>query len=276
MADTSTSHFNSFVVAASKIRFSIPEIAAELRRLGHKTTTRAIVERILLDQGCHENTIIRGYEWNRWARRYAGILVIDKVPTDMIVKVMKKRGNLDVTKEKIEEIETHYKTIISALKESGTTYGEGCKEFIRQANEMGFLMRDICIQLEKAGFKGITRETVCDVLVQHGYNYRGAIPGRLGTIRMGRPTDKRSENYVTSAYIMGISINDLSFQLHGLGFECNCHSYVFNTLADHTLISMEDSTKTSSAGNITPIDLGEPEDDYALSEIQGYGTISNV
>lgn len=264
MANTTPSDLNSFVVAASKIRFSIHEIASELRRHGYQTATPADVENILLDEGCHENTIIRGYEWNRWTRRYAGILVVDKVPTDIIFKVMKKRGNLNVTKEKIVEIETHYRAIVSALKESGTNYGEACEEYIRQANEMGFLMRDICIQLEKAGFRGITRETVRDVLVKHGYNYQGAIPGRLGTIRMGRPTDKRSENYVTSAYIMGISIDDLAFQLHALGFECNCYNYVFNTLADHTLIPMEDSTKSSSAGNITPVDLGEPEDDYAL------------
>ncbi|MCJ1344598.1 hypothetical protein MMC31_002801 [Peltigera leucophlebia] len=276
MANTSPSDLNSFVVAASKIRFSIHEIASELRRLGHKSTTPVDVENILRNQGCHENTIIRSYEWNRWTRRYAGILVIDNIPTDMIVKVMKKRGNVDVTKEKIEKIEIHYQAIISALKKSGTTYGEGCEEYIRQANEMGFLMRDISIQLEKAGFKGITRETIRDVLVKQGYNYGGAIPGRLGTIRMGRPTDKRSENYVTSAYIMGISIEDLAFQLHGLGFECNCHNYVFNTLADHTLIPMEDSTKSSSAGDIPPLDLGEPKDDYDLPELQGYGTISNV
>lgn len=257
MAKDSPSDLISFVVASSKISFSVQEIALELRQLGHKTTTPADVEKILLDQGCHENTIIRGYEWNRWTRRYVGILVVDKMPIDMIVKVMEKRGNLDVTRDKIEEIETHCKSIISALKESGNTYSEGCEEYIRQANELGFLMRDICIQLESAGFKGITRKTVRDVLVKHGYNYHGPTPGRLGTIRMGRPTNDKSENYITSAYTMGISIDDLAFQLHGLGFECNCFNYVFNTLADHKLLSREDSAKYSNTGVVTPLDLEE-------------------
>lgn len=276
MANTSPSDFISFVLAASKIRFSIKEIASELRRLGHKTTTPADVTKILLEQGCHSSTIIRGYEWNRWTRRYVGILVIDKVPVEMIMKVMKKRGNLDVTMEKIEEIEIHYKSIVSALKEGGDIYGEACEEYIRQANELGFLMRDICVQLEKAGFRGITREIVRDVLVQHRYNYEGVTPGRLGTIREGRPTGEKSENYVTSAYVMGISIDDIAFQLHTLGFECNCYNYIFNTLVDHGLLLTDDSTIASSTGAITPLDLGEPEDDYALDELQGYGTISNI
>lgn len=270
MASSSSSDLISFVVAASKIRFSVQEIASELRRLGHKTTTPADVKNILLDQGCHESTIIRGYEWNRWTRRYVGILVIDKVPIDMIVKLMEKRGHLDLTREKIEEIQTSYKSIICALNESGNTYGEGCEEYIRQANELGFLMRDICVQLYKAGFKGITRETVRDVLVKHGYSYDGPIPGRLGVIRIGRPTGKKSENYVTSAYIMGISIDDLAFQLHSLGFECNCHNYIFSTLADHALLLTDDST-ISSSGPITPVDLDKPEDGFALPEILGFG-----
>lgn len=260
MTDTSPSDLSSFVLAASKIRFSIQEIAYELRRLGHKTTP-ADVENLLLEQGCLKNTIIRSYEWNRWTRRYTAILVRDRVPADVILKVMSKRGTLDVTKEKIEEIEIHYKSIATVLKESGNNYGEGFEEYIRQANELGFLIRDICHQLVEAGFKGFTRKTVRDVLVKQGYNYRGAIPGPLGTIRMGRPTTGKSEKYVICAYIMGISIDDLAFQLHGLGFECNCYNYVFNVLADHTLIPMEDSTKSSSAGDISPIDFSELEDE---------------
>lgn len=276
MPNTSPSDLSSFVVASSKLRFSVQEIAVELRRLGHKTTTPASVEKILLDEGCHNNTIIRGYEWNRWARRYVGILVIDKIPINTIVKVMEKRGNLDVTREKIEEIEANYESITSALMESGNTSGEGCEEYIRQANELGFLMHDICIQLEKAGFKAITWETVRDVLVEHGYNYHGPTPGRLGTIRMGRPIGEKSEKYVTSAYIMGMSINDMAFQLHSQGFECDCYNYVYTILANHTLLSIEDSIKFSNTGAITPVDLDEPEDDNALPELQGYGTISNV
>lgn len=176
MANTSPSDFISFVVAASKTRFSIKEIAAELRRLGHKTTTPDDVGKILLEQGCHRNTIIRGYEWNRWARRYVAILVMEKVPVERIMKVMRKRGNLDFTKDKIEEIEIHYNSVISALEESGIVYGEACEEYIRQANELGFLMHDICVQLEKAGFRGVTREMVRDVLVEHGYSDAGPIP----------------------------------------------------------------------------------------------------
>ena len=203
MANTSPSDFISFVVAASRIRFSIKEIAAELRQLGHKTTTPADVGKILLEQGCHRNTIIRGYEWNRWARRYVAILMMEKVPVERIMKVMRKRGNLDFTKDKIEEIEIHYNSVISALEESGIVYGEACEEYIRPANELGFLMRDICVQLEKAGFRGVTREMVRDVLVEHGYSDAGPIPGRLGTIREGRPTSEKSENYVIRAYVMG-------------------------------------------------------------------------
>lgn len=85
----------------------------------------------------------------------------------------KKSGNLDFTKDKIEEIEIHYNSVISALEESGIVYGEACEEYLRQANELGFLMRDICVQLEKAGFRGVTREMVRDVLVEHGYSDAG-------------------------------------------------------------------------------------------------------
>lgn len=251
-----------------------------LRRLGHDTTTPAGVRTILLAQGCHSSTIIRGYEWNRWARRYVGILVINKIPVEIILKVMKKRGNLDFTKEKIEEIESQYKSIISALKESGNVYGEACDEYIRQAYDLGFLMRDICVQLEKAGFIGITREIVRDVLVQYGYNHEGVIPGRLGTIREGRPESEKSENYVTSAYAMGISIDDIAFHLHILGFEFDCYNYIFNTLVGHGLLLTDDSTITSSTGAITPRNLDELEDDFAalddLEDLEGYDdTISN-
>lgn len=248
-----------------------------LRRLGHKTTTPADVGRILLEQGCHRNTIIRGYEWNRWARRFVSILVSDKHPVEMIMKVMKKRGNVDFTKEKIEEIEIKYESIISALMESGNVYGEACEEYIRQAYDLGFLMRDICVQLQKAGFRGITREIVRDVLVQYGYNHEGPIPGPLGTIREGRPTGEKTEKYITSAYVMGISVDDMSFQLHALGFECNCYNYIFNTLVDHGLLLTDDSTIASSTGAITPVDFAEPEDDYSLDDLEEYDdTISNV
>lgn len=87
---------------------------------------------------------------------------------------------------------------------------------------------------------------------------------------MSRPTDKRSEKYATSAFIMGISIDDLAFQLDGLGFECSWYNYFFNALADHMLIPMEDSLKYSGVGDTPPINLGEPKDDYDLPELQEY------
>lgn len=290
MSNTSPSDFIAFVVAASKIRVSIKEIASQLRRLGHKDTTPAGVKKILLDHGCHIATIIDGYEWNRWSRRYVAILVMHKVPIEIMMKTMKKRGNLDFTKEKIEEIEKKYKSIISALKESSSEngyndiYSEVCAEYIRQAYELGFLMADICSQLEKAGFAGpvginnnnitstctSTWEVVRDVLVEYGYNHVGVIPGRLGTIREGRPISEKTEKYVKAAYIMGISIEDMAFQLHILGFtDINCYNYIFNVLVDHGLLLSDDSTLASgSTGAITPTDYGDdvPGDHYILDD----------
>ena len=56
----------------------------------------------------------------------------------------------------------------------------------------------------------------------------------------------------------------MAFQLHALGFECNCHNYIYNILVDRGLLLTDDSTIASSTGAITPVDFGEPEDDYTL------------
>lgn len=136
-------------------------------------------------------------------------------------------------------------------------------------------MCNICVQLEKVGFIGITREIVCNVLVQYGYNYEGIISGRLGTIRKGWPEIEKSENYIKSAYIIRISINDIAFHLHILRFEFDCYNYIFNTLVGHGLLLTDDSTITSSTGAITPNNLDKPEDNIHtlddLEDLKGYG-----
>lgn len=150
MANTSSSDLDSFVASSSKIRFSIHETASKLRRLGNKTTTPADVDKIpqKLSRNHHSLVVTNGIYGLDITR---GILVIDKVPTDKIAKVMRKCRNLDVTNEKLVDIEIYYKAIISALKESGITDDQWCKDYIRQANERGFLMLDTCVQLEKPG-----------------------------------------------------------------------------------------------------------------------------
>lgn len=183
------------------------------------------------------------------------------------MKVMKKRGNLDFTEEKIEDIESQYRSIILALRASGCVYGEACDEYIRQAYDLGFLIGDICTHFEKNGFRAITREIVRDVLVRYGYNHEGPIPGPLGTIREGRPEGEKSENYVTSAYVMGISIDDIAFHLHILGFETDLYNYILNTLVDHGLLLTDDSTIASTTGALTPRNLDGPEDDDALADL---------
>lgn len=198
------------------------------------------------------------------------ILVTHKVPIEIMMKTMRKRGNLDFTKEKIEEIKGKYESIYSALIQSGKNdiYDEACEEYIRQAYDLGFLMADIVSLLEKAGFAGIgisTWEVVRDVLVEYGYNHTGVFPGRLGTIREGRPISEWTEKYVKAAYIMGITIDDMAFQLHILGFaDINCYNYIFNVLVDHGLLLTDDSSTiatSSSTGPITPTDFGEGHDD---------------
>lgn len=75
----------------------------------------------------------------------------------------------------------------------------------------------------------------------------------------------KNQNYITSVYTMRIGINNLGFQLYSLRFEYNYFDYVFNTLVNHKLHSIEDNTKYSNIGIVTPLDLKKLDDKNLFS-----------